>query len=139
MTRLILVSGLLARIGVSAMLNINGVYSSEIFPTIVRSRLIAARMVFAALGTVISPLLVTYTFLGVNTPLFIFGVAIFFSGLLMFVMPETVGKPLPDTFEDAENLMKGSDSPAKHKNENAAVEDEQIKLNLISNSLKANA
>lgn len=42
----------------------------------------------------------------VSLPYLIFGVMAVTSGLLMLLTPETLGRKLPDTVQDAENIMK---------------------------------
>ena len=43
---------------------------------------------------------------GKAIPLTLFGVVIFVAGLLTLNLPETLGKKLPETIEDAENFTK---------------------------------
>ena len=43
---------------------------------------------------------------GKAIPLTLFGVVTFVAGLLTLILPETLGKKLPETIEDAENFTK---------------------------------
>ncbi|RWS09275.1 organic cation/carnitine transporter-like protein, partial [Dinothrombium tinctorium] len=119
--RVIMVVAFSARMGITALMNINAVYSSEIFPTIARSRLSSVRLCIGSLGTVFSPFLVNFEFFGPNTPLFLFGISLTICGFLMFPMPETLGKPLPETFEDAEKLNLKFSSPQQENNNGNGV------------------
>ncbi|RWS02902.1 solute carrier family 22 member 6-like protein [Dinothrombium tinctorium] len=115
--RLIIAVAFSARMGITALMNINAVYSSEIFPTVARSRLSSVRMCISSFGTAFSPILVSFQFFGSNTPLFLFGILVAVCGFLMLPMPETLGKPLPETFEDAEKLNIKSNESQKENNE----------------------
>lgn len=50
-------------------------------------------------------------------PSYLFGSFAIFSGLLMLTSPETLNIKLPDTIEEAENIVRKKKSPKKEKTE----------------------
>lgn len=77
-------------------------------PTLIRSGGVGTLSTFSRFGALLAPfvplLKVVYEFL----PLLLFGTVAFISGLLAIWLPETLGKKLPDTIEEAENIGKRS-------------------------------
>lgn len=80
-------------------------YTSELFPTVIRAVAMGHLGFWARVGSLISPQLI---FLGENTlpavPMIIIGVVGMISGISVFALPETLGQQLPDTVEEAELL-----------------------------------
>ncbi|KAK7107669.1 organic cation transporter protein-like [Littorina saxatilis] len=88
------------------------IYSSELFPTTVRSAGMGASSAFARLGSILASYVQQWSLqmggnLGKSLPLLVFGAFSLVAGLLTFVLPETLHKDLPDTVEDA--LVFGKD------------------------------
>lgn len=77
-------------------------------PTLIRSGGVGTFSTFSRFGALLAPfvplLKVVYEFL----PLLLFGIVAFISGVLAGFLPETLGKKLPDTIEEAENIGKKS-------------------------------
>ncbi|XP_063591453.1 organic cation transporter protein-like [Penaeus indicus] len=101
------VSWLVMTLAMSGKLCISGayqivyVYSTELFPTEVRSQGIGAASVFAQLASTISPYIAS--FLGPIlpwVPSLVFGGASLVAGLGTLALRETLGVPLPDTITD---------------------------------------
>ena len=57
-------------------------------------------LVISRIGTILAPYILL---IGPYYPLF-FGIAALVAGLSAFVLPETLGKPLPETIADGEEL-----------------------------------
>ncbi|XP_077314647.1 solute carrier family 22 member 6 isoform X1 [Lithobates pipiens] len=87
-------------------------YTTELYPTVIRQSGLGLGSTMARLGGIVAPLVKMlgefYPFL----PLVIYGGAPILSGLLVYFLPETVNKPLPDTIEEVE---EGKKSPAKRE------------------------
>ncbi|KAI1280337.1 Organic cation transporter protein [Halotydeus destructor] len=80
------------------------IHSAEIYPTTVRSLAIGLCSLFSRLGGVIAPLTLTLKFAGESTSLIICACAALAAGILVFDLPETRGRQLPDTMDDVDNI-----------------------------------
>ncbi|XP_033213433.1 solute carrier family 22 member 3-like isoform X2 [Belonocnema kinseyi] len=81
-------------------------YSSEIYPTVLRNIGVGLGSVCARLGSIIAPYIATMGTVRIWLPPLIFG---FFSVVvagMCFILPETTNSELPETIEDGENFGK---------------------------------
>ncbi|XP_064595319.1 organic cation transporter protein-like [Liolophura sinensis] len=102
---------MVGKLGAAAAFAIVYVYSSELFPTVVRNSALGAASMFARAGGMISPYISDMSDfvggdIGKALPLLIFGVSAVVAGLLSLVLPETLNKKLPETIEDGEKLRQ---------------------------------
>ncbi|KAG5668819.1 hypothetical protein PVAND_016742 [Polypedilum vanderplanki] len=95
---------LVGKMAITSSFAIVFVYSAEMIPTIVRSGGVGAFSTFSRLGALLAPFVPLLKFVFNFLPLLIFGVFAFLSGLLAFLLPETLGKKLPDTISEAEMI-----------------------------------
>ena len=80
-------------------------YSSEIFPTSVRSRGLSLSSLMARVGGVAAPFVGSLDkHLGAKIPLAIFGTVAISAGMLAYFLPETRSKKIPDTIEEGANI-----------------------------------
>ncbi|KAM4721636.1 solute carrier family 22 member 6-A-like [Rhinophrynus dorsalis] len=81
-------------------------YTTELYPTVIRQSGLGLGSTMARLGGIVAPLVKMlgdfYPFL----PLLIYGGVPILSGLFVYLLPETVNKPLPDTIEEVEKGIK---------------------------------
>ncbi|CAG2164548.1 unnamed protein product [Oppiella nova] len=83
------------------------VYAAEIYPTIIRQVGVGSCSVAARVGSMLAPFvkdLSTYT--GMGLVLSIFGTLSIADGITIHFLPETRGKHIADTFEEAEILNR---------------------------------
>jgi OCT family organic cation transporter-like MFS transporter 4/5 len=73
-------------------------YTLEVYPTPVRSVNFGMNVTFGNIGSILSPLV--YEYLPSSLFLFIFGLFSIMHSLLLFFLPETVGKPMIETIEE---------------------------------------
>ncbi|XP_049783521.1 organic cation transporter protein isoform X2 [Schistocerca cancellata] len=95
---------LLGKLGITCSFGIVVVYTAELYPTVMRSAGVGASSTISRLGAMVAPfvpLLGTYV---EPLPLLLFGVVSLLAGVLSLLLPETLGRKLPDTVEDAQNL-----------------------------------
>ncbi|XP_022107237.1 organic cation transporter protein-like [Acanthaster planci] len=78
-------------------------YSSELFPTPVRTAGVGICSVSSRIGGIISPLILL---LGSGPSSAVFGSSAVLAGLLVFLLPETKGQKLPQTLEEGEEIGK---------------------------------
>ncbi|CAB3221783.1 unnamed protein product [Arctia plantaginis] len=96
---------LVAKLFISLAFSSTYIYTGELFPTQARHSCLGACSMFGRIGSIVAPqtpLLMAYM---VSLPYLIFGVMAVTSGLLMCLTPETLGIKLPDTIEEAENII----------------------------------
>ncbi|XP_039131734.1 LOW QUALITY PROTEIN: organic cation/carnitine transporter 4-like [Dioscorea cayenensis subsp. rotundata] len=89
-----LVCGLIGIFGMAATYNLLFIYTSELFPTVVRSAALGGASQAAQMGAILAPMVVV---LGDTIPFVVFGFCGVLGGLLAFLLPETMNKPLYDT------------------------------------------
>lgn len=76
-------------------------YTTEIYSTDIRASGLAVCSVFARVGGICAPFIVSLSRVQANLPGFVFGIFGVLAGLLSFYLPETIGKPLLFTVEEA--------------------------------------
>ena len=93
---------ILGRFAANCSYTILNLYSAEIFPTVVRGVGLGFTVVVSRLGTMMAPYILL---LGTYSPT-CFGVAALVSGLLSLLLPETLGRSLPESLQDGERDEK---------------------------------
>ncbi|XP_056438938.1 solute carrier family 22 member 13 [Gadus chalcogrammus] len=94
---------LAGKFGITASFCVIYIYTAELFPTVLRQTGIGMCGVFARIGGVLAPLINLLHIHSPVSPLLIFGTVPLLGAALCVALPETAGRPLPDTVEDAEN------------------------------------
>ena len=89
------------RFAANCSYTILNLYSAELFPTVVRGVGMGFTVVVSRLGTIMAPYVLL---LGHHAPVF-FGVSALVSGVLTLLLPETLGRSLPETLHDGERLQ----------------------------------
>ncbi|KAM6158146.1 organic anion transporter 3 [Rhynchocyon petersi] len=78
-------------------------YTSELYPTIIRQTGLGMNNVWARLGSVMAPLVKTLGEVQPFIPSLIYGLSALLGGSAALFLPETLNRPLPETIEDLEN------------------------------------
>jgi len=107
---------LTAKFGVAMAFNVTFMYTAELYPTTIRNSAMGACSTVARLGAILAPWVGKHLTdplafshpIPVWVPLVCFGGAGVVGGLCALLLPEPLGFPLPNTFEDVENIKKGS-------------------------------
>lgn len=82
-------------------------YSAELFPTVVRSSGVGLGSMCASVSGALTPLVSLLDTLNPKIPTIIFGFVALLSGFSTFLLPETIGRNLPQSLEDGENFGVG--------------------------------
>ncbi|KAJ8384789.1 hypothetical protein AAFF_G00198750 [Aldrovandia affinis] len=85
-------------------------YTTELYPTVVRQNGIGYTSFIARLGVSITPLVILLEDVWKLLPQIIFCTAAISSGLVACLLPETKNRRLPETIEDVEQTSESSDS-----------------------------
>lgn len=102
----VLIPALLGKCCITCSFGIIYVFTSEIFPTNVRSTVVGLSSTAARFGAMLAPFSSDLAEIYTPLPMIVFGGLSFVAGLLNVVMPETLNTQLPDTVLDALNLGK---------------------------------
>ncbi|EFN89278.1 Organic cation transporter protein [Harpegnathos saltator] len=90
-------------------------FSGELFPTVVRNIGVGASSMFARLGSIVAPFVVSLIItsdvafqssIKAWLPLVVFGPLPLIGAALCLLLPETAGCPLPETLQDGEEIGK---------------------------------
>ena len=98
---LTLTFSLIGKFGSSAAFAIVFLYTAELFPTSMRNSAVGMCSTLARFGGILAPSVAQVGYYQPEIPYYIFGVATLVGGLSAWLLPETKGRKLPDTVEDA--------------------------------------
>ncbi|XP_049872645.1 organic cation transporter protein-like [Pectinophora gossypiella] len=82
------------------------IYTSELFPTSARHRLLAVCSMIGRIGSIVAPQTPLLMQVWASLPYLIFGGMAVSAGLLMLLTPETLHQRLPDTVAEAEDIAR---------------------------------
>ncbi|CAB3368066.1 Hypothetical predicted protein [Cloeon dipterum] len=94
----------LGKLAIAGAFGVIYMINAEIFPTKLRTSLLGLCSMVGRIGNILAPLTPLLTKYSKFLPLSIFGVMALVAGGLAFLLPETKGRALPETVQDAENL-----------------------------------
>lgn len=103
-TWLVMILAVLGRGFISASYSLIFFYTSEIYPTSLRSTGVGICSAMARIGGFSTPFVVAARFMGESTSLIVYGVVTVIAGVCALDLPETFGKPLPKTLADVYDL-----------------------------------
>ncbi|XP_072020229.1 organic cation transporter protein-like [Amphiura filiformis] len=92
---------------ISASFGLIYIFSAEIYPTVVRGIGMGLASMSARVSGILSPLILLLGNYWAPLPVIIFGVNSILAGLLVLLLPETLGVDLPQSLEDGEEYGRG--------------------------------
>nr|XP_039261237.1 organic cation transporter protein-like isoform X1 [Styela clava] len=100
----------IAYLGSWIVIVVSFIYTAELYPTVIRSNAVGVATVSGSLGDIVAPIVISSKYLWL--PSIVFGILSTVAGILFLQLPETINKPLPETFEEAE-LFYASRKPLR--------------------------
>lgn len=107
-------AAMVGKFGASAGFTIIYIFTTELFPTVVRNAGVGASSCAARIGSIVAPytvdlgLLISSGPFGTAFPMILYGVLSLIAATLALLLPETLGKDLPETIADGERFGNSS-------------------------------
>uniref|UniRef100_A0A0N5CGC8 MFS domain-containing protein n=1 Tax=Strongyloides papillosus TaxID=174720 RepID=A0A0N5CGC8_STREA len=98
------------KIFIQGAFNILYIFTSELYPTVIRNSAVGFNSMIARFGSGVSSYIAILSDVTLPiVPMMIFSCFSLFAGALVLILPETLDRPLPDTLQDAVTFLKNDD------------------------------
>lgn len=125
-----LVLAIIGRFSFAGCFSLIFLYTSELFPTIIRNFSLGACSFWSRVGGVVAPQVLLLGQITVSyLPVIVFGSLSLLGAFLTILLPETKGSKLPDTISEAEEMAEDCD---KEERGQPGVDVEQVNLPLMN-------
>ncbi|XP_038044456.1 organic cation transporter protein-like [Patiria miniata] len=106
LTVIIVILAMIGKFYANATFEVTLLMGAEIFPTMLRNIATGSASTFGRISGIVAPFIVYLQEVRSFLPMLIFGCLSLVACSLVFMLPETKNKPLPETYEDANKLSK---------------------------------
>ncbi|XP_065745128.1 solute carrier family 22 member 16 [Phocoena phocoena] len=96
------VATMAGKFSIGAAFGLIYLYTAEMYPTTVRSLAVGSGSTVGRVGSIAAPFCIYLSSVWIFMPQLLVGTLAFVSGVLTFMLPETLGKPLTTTWEETE-------------------------------------
>ncbi|XP_033090775.1 solute carrier family 22 member 16 isoform X2 [Trachypithecus francoisi] len=104
------VAAMVGKFAIGAAFGLIYLYTAELYPTIVRSLAVGSGSMVCRLASILAPFSVDLSSVWIFIPQLFVGTMAFLSGVLTLKLPETLGKQLATTWEEAAKLESENES-----------------------------
>ena len=101
---LLVTLSMLGKLAITSSYGTVYIFSAELFPTVVRNVGMGAASMSGRVGGILCPYINMLSDVWTPLPLIIYGALALTGGLLTLLLPETLGRKLPETIQDGENF-----------------------------------
>ena len=101
---LLVTLSMLGKLAITSSYGTVYIFSAELFPTVVRNVGMGAASMSGRVGGILCPYINMLSDVWTPLPLIIYGALALSGGLLTLLLPETLGRKLPETIQDGENF-----------------------------------
>ncbi|XP_069463864.1 solute carrier family 22 member 16 [Ambystoma mexicanum] len=114
-TVLSIVANMSGKFSIGVAFGLIYLYTAELYPTIIRSLAVGSGSMMCRVGSIVAPFCVYLMDVWIFLPQLLVGIMALLAGVLTLMLPETLGKPLTNTFDEADELA----TPKVNKPENS--------------------
>ncbi|XP_026543355.1 solute carrier family 22 member 4-like [Notechis scutatus] len=118
---------MLGKFGITSAFSMLYVYTAELYPTIVRNMAVGSSSMSSRVGSIIAPYFVFLGAYGKFLPYIFMGSLTLLVGILTLFLPESYGKPLPETFDEMQQIKGLSKRKHDYKVDNSEQNELPIK------------
>ncbi|XP_033640035.1 organic cation transporter protein-like [Asterias rubens] len=97
---------MIGRFFASTAFDLTYLVTIEMFPTVLRNAAAGAASLIGRVGGMVAPFIVFLNVIHSSIPFIVFGVVSLIAGMLVFPLPETNNRSLPETLDDGEKLAE---------------------------------